>query len=199
MSSWTQILERAEPKEHVVHLYGGDDELLADHVSRYLGEGLRRGDGLLVIATPAHTASITTRLIRDGGDVAAATRAGQLVVLDAAETLASFMIDGKPSRPHFEQVVGKAIDALRERLGHERVRAFGEMVGLLWCAGQVPAALALERHWNRLLESRAISLFCAYPIDAFHDDVRESGLGALVGTHTHVLAGPRTLLSGPPR
>ena len=144
MSSWTQILERAEPKEHVVHLYGGDDELLADHVSRYLGEGLRRGDGLLVIATPAHTASITTRLIRDGGDVAAATRAGQLVVLDAAETLASFMIDGKPSRPHFEQVVGKAIDALRERLGHGRVRAFGEMVGLLWCAGQVPAAR--ERH-----------------------------------------------------
>jgi hypothetical protein len=199
MSSWTQLLERAEPKEHVVHLYGTDDELLADHASRYLGEGLRRGDGLLVIATPAHAASIARRLSRDGADVAAATQAGQLVFLDAGETLARFLVQGEPSPARFEQVVGTAIDALTARLGHGRVRAFGEMVGLLWCAGQVSAAIALEELWNQLLESRAISLFCAYPIDAFHADLGEDALGALVGTHTHLLAGPRTLLSGPPR
>lgn len=199
MSSWTQLLERAEPKEHVVHLYGSDDELLVDHVSRYLGEGLRRGDGLLVIATPAHVVSIGRRLTRDGADVAGATEAGQLLFLDAAETLARFMVNGEPSPSRFEQVVGTAIDALMARLGHGRVRAFGEMVGVLWGAGQASAAIALEGLWNRLIESRAISLFCAYPIDAFHEDVRESPLGALVGAHTHVLAGPRTLLSGPPR
>jgi NAD(P)-dependent dehydrogenase (short-subunit alcohol dehydrogenase family) len=183
----------------VVHLYGSDDELLADHAGRYLGEGLRRGDGLLLIATPAHVASIARRLARDGCDVVAATRSGQLVVLDAAETLARFMVNGEPCQTRFEQVVGTAVDALTAHMGHGRVRAFGEMVGLLWCADQAPAAIALEGLWNGLLESRAISLFCAYPIDAFHADVGRDALGALVGTHTHVLAGPRTLLSGSPR
>ena len=43
-----------EPHKHVVQFYGRNDDALAANVSRYLGEGLQRGEGLVVIATAAH-------------------------------------------------------------------------------------------------------------------------------------------------
>ena len=70
------------------------------------------------------------------------------------------------------------------------------MVGLLWSAGRLSAAVRLEEYWNRLLENHAVSLFCAYPIDVFHGDYQDATLSALVNTHTHVFAAPRTLFGG---
>ena len=49
MSLRANLFDNPEPEEHVVQLYGKDDRLLTQNVSRYLSEGLRRGDGLLVI------------------------------------------------------------------------------------------------------------------------------------------------------
>jgi hypothetical protein len=75
------------------------------------------------------------------------------------------------------------------------------MVGLLWIEGQYSAAIRLEEYWNRLLEANALCLFCAYPIDLFGCDFDLSKLQALLGAHTHLLAGPTTMLSsvGAPR
>jgi hypothetical protein len=197
MSSWTELLERAEPKEHVVHLYGSDDHLLASHAGQFLAEGLRRGEGLLVIATPEHIDALIHHLGDEGVDAAAAVRGGHLVLLDAESTLSRFLIEGEPSWPLFEQVVGGMIGELRAT--HDTLRAFGEMVGLLWSTGRLPAAVRLEEYWNRLLEDHAISLFCAYPIDVFHGECEVATLNALVNTHTHVFAAPRTLFAGPDR
>ena len=194
MSSWTELLERAEPKQHVVHLYGSDDHLLTSHAGRFLAEGLRRGEGLLMIATPEHIEALVTQLGNEGVDTAAAVRAGHLVLLDAGATLSRFLVEGEPSWPLFEQVVGGLIAELRTT--HDTLRAFGEMVGLLWSTGRLAAAVRLEEYWNRLLEDRAISLFCAYPIDVFHGDCEVDTLSALVNTHTHVFAAPRTLFAG---
>jgi len=194
MSSWRELLERAEPKEHVVHLYGSDDQLLTSHASQFLAEGLKRGEGLLVIATPEHIDAVISRLGDEGVDAAAAVHGGHLTLLDAEATLAGFLLDGEPSWPLFEQVVGSAIDDLQAT--HDSLRAFGEMVGLLWSTGRLSAAVRLEEYWNRLLENHAVSLFCAYPIDVFHGDYEDATLSALVSTHTHVFAAPRTLFGG---
>jgi len=48
-----------------VQLYGDDDQLLTSDVSRYLGEGLRRGDGLVVIATSEHTHAIARHPVEE--------------------------------------------------------------------------------------------------------------------------------------
>jgi hypothetical protein len=45
-----EILDQPQPEEHFVQLYGADDRVLTTNVSRYLVEGLRRGDGLLSTA-----------------------------------------------------------------------------------------------------------------------------------------------------
>jgi hypothetical protein len=43
------------------------------------------------------------------------------------------------------------------------MRAFGEMVALLWAQGHNAATLRLEQLWNELIGQEALALFCAYP------------------------------------
>jgi hypothetical protein len=199
MSSWTELLERPEPKQHVVQLYGRDDQLLTRHVGQYLAEGLRRGDGLLLIATGAHTEAIVRGLEEEGGAFAAAALAGRVLVLDAEATLTRFLVDGSPSWELFEDVVGTAVRGLHARVPGRSLRAFGEMVGVLWSTGQTAAAVRLEEYWNRLLEDHAASLFCAYPIDVFHGECETDEFTMLAAAHTHVYAAPRTLFASPAR
>ena len=47
-----------------------------------------------------------------------------------------------------------------------RVRAFGEMVALLWSEGNQAAAIRLEELWNELALSQTFCLFCAYSMDS---------------------------------
>jgi KaiC/GvpD/RAD55 family RecA-like ATPase len=201
MSSWRQLIERAEPAEHVVQLYGRDDQLLADHVTRYLLEGLRRGDGLLMIATPVHREAIVRRLCEEEAGARAAIESGRLMLLDARETLDRFMVEEQPDWAIFEGIVNGLCQELRSRIGGRGIRAFGEMVGVLWEEGAYSAAIRLEEYWNRLLKANAICLFCAYPIDLFGPDFELPRLQALLGSHSHLLAGPATMLSsvGPAR
>lgn len=195
MSSWTELLDGAEPGEHVVQLYGTDHPLLARNVSRYLTEGLRRGDGLVLIATREHAESILRQLAEATLEASRARREGRLVSLDAAETLSRFMCEGQPDRGRFESVIGGAIQEVRGRAASGKVRAFGEMVGLLWAEGNRGAAIQLEDYWNDLMMGNDFSLFCGYPIDLFDNAGEMEGLHAVLGTHTHLLAGSTTLLS----
>src|SRR5580698_9092957 len=87
-----------EPHKHVVQFYGRNDDALAVNVSRYLGEGLQRGEGLVVIATAAHIRAFANRLGEDGRRPMRAIHEGRLVFLGAEETLSLFMIDGQPDR-----------------------------------------------------------------------------------------------------
>jgi hypothetical protein len=201
MSSWRELIQRAEPPEHLVQLYGEDDQLLVSNVVGYLLEGLKRGDGLLVIATPSHREAIVRQLGEEDAGTAAAVGGGRLVLLDASETLDRFMVDGEPDWARFEETVGGLCDVLQARVGDRGLRAFGEMVGLLWMKGLHSAAIRLEEYWNRLLEDHAFCLYCAYPIDPLGRGFESTQLQALLGVHTHLLAGPRTMLSsiGPPR
>jgi MEDS: MEthanogen/methylotroph, DcmR Sensory domain len=196
MTSWAELLTQAEPGEHVVQLYGNDDRLLARNVGRYLAEGLRRLDGLVVIATPEHVEAIRRYLSENGADARLdAERAGRLVFLDARATLDRLLRDGQPDRVRFRDVVGGVLAQARRHAASGRVRAFGEMVNLLWGEGRHDAADRLERLWNTILADGACSLYCAYGIDIFEPHGGPADLTAIIGAHSHLLAGPATLLS----
>lgn len=186
MSSCAELLDRLEPEEHVVQLYGDDDLLLTQNVGRFLAEGLRRGDGLLVIANAQHRGTLARHLQQERG-YSKAVLEGRLVYLDAEMTLARFMVNGSPDPELFEGVVGYALRGVQDRGVHTGVRAYGEMVGLLWKAGEHSAAIRLEELWNQLLRSNQVSLFCAYPIDVFSPEFRIAELDAVLCTHTHLL------------
>ena len=196
MSSWSQLLTEASSGGHVVQLYGRDDPFLARNVSRFLAEGMRQLDGLVVIATLAHRQAISRHLAEEGAGAAlAAERHGRLVFLDARETLDRLLVEGRPDKSLFESVIGGVLSDVLAGSGSGKVRAFGEMVSLLWADGHQEQAMTLEDLWNELLGRSRCSLYCAYAIDLFGDGVDTAGLSAIVRAHSHLLAGHSTLLS----
>jgi hypothetical protein len=70
-----------------------------------------------------------------------------------------------PSEVLFEQVIGGLVTQLRDR--HRTVRAFGEMVGILWADGNRAATLRLEELWHQYCQREGLVLYCAYRRDAF--------------------------------
>jgi PAS domain S-box-containing protein len=173
---------------HVVQFYEADQPQLIANVSRYLLEGLDQGELLLVIATELHRDQFKRELTRLGQDVDLAILDGRAVFLDAHDTLMQFLVNGEPDAARFQAVIGSAIREVGPRSAGGRLRAYGEMVGLLWSAGQVSAAIRLEEFWNRLLTGTGIKLFCAYPIDIFNNDMSSGAVEAVLNAHTHLLS-----------
>ena len=196
MASWTQLLTGTEPGEHIVELYAEDDQLLTRNVSRYLLEGLRRGEGLVVIDTPEHTRDVARHLVEeepDGTHLAVAS--GRLRYLDAEATLAAMLAVGLEDLDGCRSLLGDILAGVRVRSTTGSVRAFGEMVSLLWEETRREEAARLEELWNTVLMEHRCSLFCAYRIDLFDRHRDAAALQPIVSTHHHILAGAGTLLS----
>ena len=68
-----------------------------------------------------------------------------------------------------------------------RVRAFGEMVSLLWERGNRDGAIALEQLWNELGKRHQFALFCAYPLSAFANDAERESLSSVCACHSRVI------------
>jgi signal transduction histidine kinase len=170
--------------EHVVQFYEVDAVLL-DAVAEYIGAGLRAGDAGLVLATPAHRAGLEERLRAAGLDVAAARASGQYASLDAAETLARFMVDGTPDPARFSEAVRDVV--ARASSDGRRARIFGEMVALLVDEGNHAAAIRLEELWNELQRSQTFSLLCAYPMARLGGEALAGALGDVCAAHARVI------------
>jgi signal transduction histidine kinase/ActR/RegA family two-component response regulator len=177
-----------DPIEHPGHCvqFYEDDGFLLDAVSRFIGAGLRAGDGGVVIATTRHLDGLAARLSACGLDVAAARDRGQYVAVDAAETLSDFMDGGSPEPARFAEVVGSLL-AGAARDGGRPVRAFGEMVALLWAEGNPGAAIGLEDLWNELGRIRPLSLLCAYPMHGFDRAEHEQAFREICSRHSRVI------------
>jgi hypothetical protein len=153
---------------HAVQFYD-DDRSLYTTVAGFLGQGLVDQQPAVLIATAAHQEPILdylrTRLI----DVEQARRSGQLVVLDAHTTLDQFMADDRPRADLFESSVGRVIgDLFVQRSRRTLIRAYGEMVDVLWKDGKSDAAIRLEILWNRLAERYGFALLCGYSMGSFY-------------------------------
>jgi hypothetical protein len=175
--NWNEVLRDPGRGDHIVQAYR-DTGFLVDAVTEYLGTGLQRGEGAIVIARTAHTERFLARL-------PGAAAPGQLLVLDAQQTLDRFMADGMPQWQPFHESVGGAIAEMR--LQFPAVRAYGEMVDILWQAGNREAAIRLEEYWNELERLQTFSLFCAYAVDPL-DPGSYSGLHSICKAHTHFFA-----------
>lgn len=176
------------PCSHVVQLYGDDVLLLRQKVGQFIGEGLALGEPALVIAGPRNRDAFICQLSEDGHDPITAIRTGQLVLIDAATLLGQMMVGGKLAWEAFDLSAGAAVRALRISTGAPRMRAYGEMVGLLWQAGRAPDAAILEDFWNRLLAESDVSLFCGYPIDLMDPTLDADALQPLIDAHTHLVS-----------
>jgi hypothetical protein len=68
------------------------------------------------------------------------------------------------------------------------VRAFGEIVSLLWRDGKRQAALRLEEMWNEAIGLHPLSLLCGYNVRSFTSAHDAAGVTGIISAHTSVLA-----------
>jgi anti-sigma regulatory factor (Ser/Thr protein kinase) len=171
--------------QHVVQFYEGDAELV-EGAGGYLRDAAHAGAVAIVIATEAHHVAFAAHLRDAGVDPAVARAEGTLVSLDAAETLAGFMRDGAVDRDAFFEVVGGAVHAAAAT--GRPVRAYGEMVALLWDAGNVLAAIDLETLWNELATEVPFALYCAYHSDSISGHAHADALQHVCHLHSAVVS-----------
>jgi hypothetical protein len=174
---------------HAVRFYDSV-ESLARMVVGFLAEGLAAQQPALAIATPDHGRAIDAALAAKGWDVAALKASGELTVLDAEETLAAFMVDGMPDAAKFQAIASAAIERACGGRKDCTIRAYGEMVDLLWKRNQSVAAIRLEMLWNKLAATNEFSLLCGYAMGNFLKDARQRA--DVCRQHTHLLTDDET-------
>ncbi len=171
---------------HGVYFYA-DAPSLSRTVASFIGEGLAADQPAVLIATGSHRAAIRERLAAAGVNAQVRIDQGDLLMLDAEEVMDRFMVGDQPHAGRFESTVSPIIDRLAGSR-RRRLRAYGEMVDVLWKNDQQAAAVSLEMLWNQLLARRPCSLLCGYSLDAVaHGD----GYTRVCDQHSHVHAEAR--------
>jgi len=192
----SQLFPELAPRGHFVRFYDDESYLLSE-VAEFTDAALRAGGVGILIATPEHLDILAGRLSGFGAPTPhGAWYPGELVTLDARETLDRLLVEGWPDEKRFMDVVGRVVEAAC--VGGRTVHAFGEMVALLCAEGRYDAAIHLEELWNRLGAQHEFSLYCAYPSALFPDAERESAFRHICNAHGHVCANEALCEQGDP-
>lgn len=177
-SFWGEIA----PCEHIAQFYESDKTLI-ESLARFVSSGLTAGEGVIVIATAEHLRQLGSRLSEKAVDLQTATAQDRYITLDAEIGLASFMVQNWPDDQRFCSFVEHLIR--RAGVNDRRIRAFGEMVALLWARGQAAATVRLEYLWQQFCKTHAFSLYCAYPQAGFTKHPVDS-FADICAAHTQV-------------
>jgi hypothetical protein len=173
------------PCEHVVQIYE-NDKVFLDTLEGFIGSGIIAGDGIIIIATAEHLFAIENRLRRQDFDIDALSASGRYIGLDAAETLSKFMINDWPDEHLFRELITALFKKLHQH--NRKVRAFGEMVAILWEQGFNGATVKLENMWNKLHTKEDFTLFCAYPKIGLTRDMNAS-IDIICSEHSKLIDG----------
>ena len=182
--TWQELLKAPDNTDHIVQVYQ-DTAFLIEAVAAYVVAGFQRGEAAIVITRPAHSVLLEKGLRSAGFSIETLLADGQLTLFDAAETLTGFMKDGMPVWSDFRNLLGGIIAELRLR--YPGVRAYGEMVDILWQEGQRDAAIKLEQFWNELIAMQTFSLFCSYRMDNTAPASYSGPLQRVCRVHSHLI------------
>jgi hypothetical protein len=172
------------PCDHVVQIYE-DNEAFLDTLAEFVTDGIHSDDCVIIIATQSHLNALSERLKAHSFDIESLISQDVYMPLDAEETLAKFMVDGWPDETLFIDTVMDLISKARK--SNRQVRAFGEMVAVLWEQGHNGATVQLEHLWNKFCAIEAFCLFCAYPKSGFTQDAHTSIMN-ICAAHSKVIS-----------
>jgi hypothetical protein len=170
--------------EHFVQIYESE-EVFMDILASFVSKALKEDHTAVVIATPAHRQELNERLMESGHDLTALRLQDQLISLDAEEMIKKFMTNGWVDDELFFQLVADIL-ARATKTGR-KVRAFGEMVTVMWSKGFYGATVRLEHLWHRLCAENSFTLFCAYPKISFAENGSEA-IAHICAAHSKILA-----------
>jgi hypothetical protein len=96
------------------------------------------------------------------------------------------VVDGWIDENIFNSFITDIVNRAKQRNG--KVRAFGEMVAVLWEQGNCGATVQLENLWNQLHDKSPFTLFCAYPKTGFSQSANGS-IDTICKQHAKVIDG----------
>lgn len=168
--------------EHFVQFYDSENYLVSK-VAAFVRAGLHSGESVIVIATPRQRTAIGERLNTSVSVVDDWSRRYQ--ALDAAATLAQFMVNGRVDEKRFVDLISTLLKRAAAS-GNGGVRVFGDLVGVLWAAGEFEATIKLEMLWNTLALSHAFSLYCAYGVGSFPREAHSAPFERICNEHSAI-------------
>jgi hypothetical protein len=173
---------------HAVKFYE-DEPSLGRTVAEFLAAGLRTREPAIVIATPDHRTLIAAELGQRGLNVARLERDGDLQMLDADAVLNRIMVGREPDAVAFHATIAEFIArACKDRLPCP-VRAYGELVDVLWKRANAEGAIRLEMLWNRVETDAQFSLLCGYSVGNFYKEVSAGPtMQHVCDQHNHIIS-----------
>jgi hypothetical protein len=183
----TPIIHCSAPVVHSVQFYHHDEALIA-RLCGIISSAVGVGNSVLIVATEEHRRQLVEALEKRINDPQGLVAEGRLNLLDAQDTLSSFMVNGMPDRKLFFASIGELVSRARSSAWNAQrgLTVFGEMVAVLWADRNHSGALALEELWNELLNDRTFHLHCAYPRALFDAQDRQL-MAAICESHSHVV------------
>jgi hypothetical protein len=178
---WAEIA----PQDHVVQVYE-NEKVFLNTLEGFVGSGLLTGDTVIVICRRKNLDKLRIRLERQDMDINSLIAARKYLPLEAKEVLSTFMVNDWPDEKLFFQTLNNMFRKVTE--SRSRIRAFGEMVSVLWEEGKYAATVHLEHLWNKFCETQQLCLYCAYPKSGFTRDPAES-MKHICDTHSKIIAG----------
>jgi MEDS: MEthanogen/methylotroph, DcmR Sensory domain len=185
-SSWKELLANPGPNGHIVQLYQ-DADFYGEAISHFAAEGLVRGESIIIVATTSNWANISGRLVSKGFNPEELLRRGQLILLDAEETLPKFLVDGMPDAKVFKPLAKATIERARAGGRFPRVRWWGEMVNLLYVAGNQSGSTRLEEFFDEVAHEQSIAIFCSFLMDKYDPKIYNQAFGDVCRTHAHLI------------
>jgi hypothetical protein len=173
------------PCDHVVQIYE-NKEIFINTLTGFVSNGIKSGDCVIIIATKEHLNTLYKCLVLCGINIDHLIADEQFIPLNAEASLAKFMRNGWPDEDLFNLFVKNVIAKAHKK--NRKVRAFGEMVAVLWAQGHNGATVQLEHFWNKFCETEAFCLFCAYPKSGFTQSLDDS-IHKICCTHSKVISG----------
>ena len=172
---------------HAVHFYK-DAQSLAQVAASFLCEGIGEGERVVVVSTPSHLAAIVKAVERLGVDVAPLKKSGKWLAFDARRTLSSLIAGGRLDLTRFKIQFADVVADWYASDPSLSMRAYGEMVDLLYREGDAASALELEQLWTDLSAAHKFPLLCAYAANSFFKEPRGSArFSDVCRHHTHVI------------
>jgi hypothetical protein len=178
------------PCDHSVQIYESD-EIFLSLLSNFVIDGLNNSESVIVIATKTHLERVNERLCLEKFDIDQLMSCDQYIPLEASDCISKFLRNDWPDEVLFNRFVISLMS--RAAQNGRRVRAFGEMVAVLWAHGLNGATVKLEHLWHKIHQENKFCLLCAYPKSGFTQDARKS-IDIICGHHHKVING--SFLSG---
>jgi hypothetical protein len=123
-------------------------------------------------------------------NIAAAIQEGRYIPGDVAETLATFMVNGRLDPVLFQKATGDLIASAAKVVKGDTslIAACGECAPTLLKHGRVDAAIQLEHLWNEVSKACGMDILCGYDVKDFQSEQENHVRDRVCAKHSAVLS-----------